>query len=80
MIIIEMGACPTKTPKQTTRNSPILKSKIFHMLTKKWRGGGGNCFKIKFSVYIFIPVYGKWSFAKKMGRWVLQLTLKNYAL
>lgn len=80
MIIIEMGACPTKTPKQTTRNSPILKSKIFHMLTKKWRGGGGNCFKIKFSVYIFIPVYEKWSFAKKMGRWVLQLTLKNYAL
>lgn len=56
MIIIEMGACPTKTPKQTTRNSPILKSKIFHMLTKKWRGGVATALKLNF-LYIYLYRY-----------------------
>lgn len=55
MIIIEMGACPTKTPKQTTRNSPILKSKIFHMLTKKWRGVA-TALKLNF-LYIYLYRY-----------------------
>lgn len=57
MIIIDMGACPTKTPKQTTSNSPILKSKIFHMLTKKWRGGGvATALKLNF-LYIYLYRY-----------------------